>query len=172
MDSTRSTLMMLSGCGAIVFSIALCLGGERRGVEVTVSVHKLFVPANGFNEEEEVRIVLEGELPDPCFVLHDPIVERNSDGRSIRIRLPARRRFDGTCGSGDLIDQPYPFLTDVSLGRLPASDYRLEYDNDERETAFRIFSVRPLSNPEQARLLRGGIKPYLAYAVLWWGAAS
>jgi hypothetical protein len=112
---------------------------EDRRVEVAVA--NALIPRLGYDDNDSIEAVLTGELPNPCFKLADSAVERV--GSQFVLRQFAWQRTDGVCGTGDLIDDPVPFVTETTLGRLTQGTYALAFDPDTRPVpALRSFATR------------------------------
>lgn len=81
---------------------------------VDVKIQNLFVPY-GYDDNDEVVVILDGYLPDTCFKLAGSEVKR--DGDKITITQKARE-YSGNC-----FDVTVPFTTTVKLGVLAKGDY-------------------------------------------------
>jgi hypothetical protein len=117
------------------------LGAKERQIEV--SVLNALLPSAGYDDNDSIEAVLTGDLPNPCFSLGEATVERV--GQRFHVRQYAWMRTDGICGSGDLIEDPVPFATDVNLGKLSQGSYQLVFnpnaDTDGSGDRNRLFSV-------------------------------
>jgi DNA gyrase inhibitor GyrI len=91
-----------------------------------IPVRAVLFPATGFDDNDNVRILIEGVLPDACYVLGDRTVSINPHTRKVMIRQYAWRQTTGACASGDLLTEG-DFSEEVSLGRLPAGEYRVAH---------------------------------------------
>ena len=105
---------------------------------VEVPVLKVFVPFSGYDNNDTIQLVIQGEFPNPCFTLAKSVVKVS--GKTIEAHQMAWVRRDGNCGSGDLIDAPVPFTSEVKVGRLKAANYTVNYQS-ESGTTLRPFTV-------------------------------
>lgn len=106
------------------FFMALCLGLSVLSVPfasadvesrlVDVKIQNLFVPY-GYDDNDEVVVILDGYLPDTCFKL--ATTEVTQDAGKIIITQKARE-YSGNC-----FDVTVPFTTTVKLGVLAKGDY-------------------------------------------------
>lgn len=86
--------------------------------EVDVAVREVFAP-QGFDDNDEITLVIDGFLPDPCHQLIRPHVAIDEQGRSITVGARARR-YKGACP-----DVIVPYTQEIHLGRLSAGDFRV-----------------------------------------------
>lgn len=115
--------------GAYFFLMTAALAAEP-GVSpelVEIPVSQLFVPRIGYDDNDQVEALIQGELPNPCFSVAVPTAEAKPAG-GYRIRQYAWLSHTGNCRSGDLIDDPVNFTSVVTLGLLKAGAYQLEFD--------------------------------------------
>ena len=104
-----------------------------------VPVEKVFVPAHGYDDNDNVVIRVEGTLPDPCYVLGNTEIKALADNM-FEVHQYAWRRDKGVCsGSDDLYESS--FSEDVSLGRLNLGEYKIVQHPADDKTTFRPFSV-------------------------------
>jgi hypothetical protein len=104
-----------------------------------VPVEKVFVPARGYDDNDNVVIRVEGTLPDPCYVLGNTSIKVLPD-KTFEVHQFAWRRNTGVCaGSDDLPESD--FSEDVSLGQLNIGDYKVIQHPSEDQTTFRSFSI-------------------------------
>ncbi len=129
----------------IVFAIALLSVGvqaeEQKGKAVELTPSKVYLPAKGFDDNDRIEAVIEGELPNPCYTLTDTLVEKSKDKKSFLVRQMAWRRLTGACDTDDLVDDPIPFTTVAPLGRLDSADYSVTYRKRGGEVGERKFQV-------------------------------
>ena len=85
---------------------------------IEVPADYMFVPT-GFDDNDEVEIVLDGYLPSYCYRLTQPGVEVNIGERKILVQQGARY-FPALC-----FDIPTPFTAIVRIGRLPTGHYEM-----------------------------------------------
>lgn len=129
---------------AVFIPSAAILTAPTSAVADTVQapVERVFVPAVGYDDNDNVQIRVEGTLPDACYVLGKPRIKQSSDGTIFTIRESARRREDGACGSGDLLPET-TYSVDVSLGQLPVGDYRITQTSEDGVVTYVSFNVAP-----------------------------
>jgi hypothetical protein len=99
-----------------------------------VAVHKIFFPQTGYDDNDNIQVVIEGELPDPCYVLGKQSIVQDPLHHSITIHQYAWRRNTDICNTGDLLGES-PFSEEVSLGKLKPGDYSVLSRNLHVETA-------------------------------------
>lgn len=102
---------------------------QSNGVQKTkvrVSIQKILAPTQGYDDNDEVKLMISGELPNPCYSLEKTEIKKTDQGKTMRVIQWAWLRQDGVCGSGDLIDSPSSFEKEISLGTIEAGEYRIE----------------------------------------------
>ena len=136
MNTKYLRLLMVS---ALVASPLVCLGIAKAMEQEEVPVEKVFVPALGYDDNDNVVIRVEGTLPDPCYVLGNTEVKVLPD-KTFEVHQYAWRRDSGICAGRDDLEES-PFSEDVSLGQLTAGDYRIAQHPADAQTTFRPLNV-------------------------------
>lgn len=107
----------------VVFSAGYALPSRAEdpsnGTLVLVRAVNVFIP-NGFDDNDEVQVVLDGYLPNSCHRLAYTNVQKDAESGKITVTQWARR-FPTVC-----LPTPVPFTTEANLGQLPAKDYVVE----------------------------------------------
>lgn len=91
-----------------------------------VAVKEVFVPV-GFDDNDEVQVVLDGYLPDTCYRLAYSQVDFDEESGTFKVRQWARR-YDGVC-----FDTPVPFTTEARLGIVKAGEYQVKNRDGETQ---------------------------------------
>jgi hypothetical protein len=89
------------------------------GTLVAVTVDASYVPV-GFDDNDEVQIVLDGHLPDSCYRVSHTEVLRDPANRRISV-VQYARRYPGIC-----MQSLVPFFSEVSLGVMPTGEFKIE----------------------------------------------
>src|SRR5687768_6583889 len=82
-----------------------------------VKARILFVP-NGFDDNDETVVVVDGYLPDTCYRLRSTDVQVDVEKKSIMVQPRAYVHKEGVCN-----DVTVPFSTVVSVGVIPSGTY-------------------------------------------------
>lgn len=119
------------------FSLGMMLGGLvlvqtawSKPVEVEIPVESAFAPIRGFDDNDNVQVVIHGMLPNTCYQVgrHELVREGQN---SYRIRQFAVKNEEGVClQEGQMpphMQLSVPFTTEVSIGQLEMGDYRFDY---------------------------------------------
>ena len=109
--------------------------------EIEVPVRRVLFPTQGYDDNDNAQVMIEGDLPDPCYVIGRQEVSRDATGL-VTVRQFAWRDREGACDTGDMLGDS-PFSEEVSLGRLRAGDYRVAYRPERGAPAFRLLHVEP-----------------------------
>lgn len=112
MNDSRLTLLGLIVMG--VMQSGMALGSEL----IAVAVNDVFIP-QGFDDNDDVSIVLDGYLSHSCFKLAHTAVEVEETSRTITVTQFARKT-DDIC-----IQALIPFSTEVRLGILPEGTFTI-----------------------------------------------
>lgn len=111
---------------------------------VEIPVEALLAPYFGFEEKNNIQVVLYGLLPNNCYTLDDTTTEK-LDEHTFRIRQFALHDQSGLCADESTLPihmkMTVPFTQEVSIGHLGAGTYRFEYTKAGAGDAFRSLSV-------------------------------
>lgn len=98
---------------------------------IDIPVESALAPVEGYDDNDNVEVVLTGYLPDACHTLAESFVEHGADGKSIQVHQYALRKDEGVCAHGASMPPHMalmvPFTVTVPIGRLPSAEYRIEY---------------------------------------------
>ena len=110
-----------------------------------VPLENLLTPVTGFEEKNNIQVILAGSLPNFCYTLGETKVDRNLSTRQIRIRQFAVKQTDGMCeNEKDLPDHmtmQIPFTSEISIGSLPKGEYTFSYDRSRNQSGSRPLIV-------------------------------
>jgi hypothetical protein len=109
-----------------------------------------FIPAQGFDDNDpNIEFVAHGHLPNSCYRLAGYRLQRGTSGAPEHISVYANKIQTGACA--ETVSLPpdlmtvVPFTISLSLGRLPAGNYRLAYDRVTEQghvvSDSRVFTV-------------------------------
>src|SRR4051812_23648727 len=98
---------------------------------IEVPVEIALAPAQGFDDNDNVQVVLYGKLPNACFGLDRYSVEEVKGKANVyKIRQFAVRRTDGVCANPNNLSEfmkfNIPFTSEISIGTLNAGQYRFQ----------------------------------------------
>jgi hypothetical protein len=107
----------------VLGSVALAATAARaddppEGTLVTLTSREVFVP-DSYDDNDDAVVVLDGELPNGCYELAETDVKRSPESGAFVITQYARR-MPGAC-----IQITIPFFKEVSLGILPAGEFKV-----------------------------------------------
>lgn len=106
---------------------------SRELVETLIS--KAFIPAYGFDDNDNVQTVIEGYLPNSCYTLAQTQVQKDIGSKTIKISQKAIKSSSGICEHEtnlppDLAAQRY-FHKVVDIGLLDEGAYEILYLGEE-----------------------------------------
>jgi hypothetical protein len=100
----------------------LLLGTATPGLasdQVSVGAESLYVPY-GFDNNDNVVLMLEGSLPDSCHQLAQISVAKDEDQKTVTIQVNAWREQRPQCAPG-----PFPFQSEVELGTMNEGSWKI-----------------------------------------------
>jgi hypothetical protein len=138
------TVLLVLVCGiSSVLASEVRLSSLIQNVEVPLN--SLFAPYHGYDDTNNIEIVLYGNLPNPCYGLGKYTLDKDLAKHTIRVRQFAEKKLEGVCADGsdmpDSLNMVVPFVNVISLGRLPAGDYQVYYGINQ-------FAQKPLNIKE------------------------
>jgi hypothetical protein len=116
---------------------------------IELPVQRVFFPETGYTENDDIQLVVEGELPDPCYELGPQSFSQDTAG-TITAHPTAWRHSSDVCDTGDLLGES-PYSLPSSLGRLKAGDYRVAFSPDGETPSYRDLHVGKWRAPEDLR---------------------
>jgi len=130
--------MSLSLVKKLVFSAA-CVGATASHAQSTLAkiveipLDHVFIAARGFDDNDPIQVVVEGQRPNLCYALADFVFTPDvNDPSRIRLTQKAILSETGDCDPTKplppALAQPKSFWKEVIIGHLPAREtYTLEY---------------------------------------------
>jgi len=146
------------------FASTLGFASDQDGqVRVEVSLEVLLTPATGFEEKNNIEVVLYGYLLNGCYTLADSSFEKLDD-HTFRVHQFALRDTTGVCADEASMPEHMkmfvPFTQEVSFGRLSAGNYQFYYEKTGGGNRFRTMSVSKNISPSVDTL------PYAAVSAI------
>lgn len=113
--------------------------------EVEINVESLLAPAVGFDDNDNVQVVLHGYLPNTCYTLGRYSLEYVNGGTEMKVRQFAIRKEDGVCAQGaempPHMQMAVPFTAEAPIGRLKVGDYKFDYQSVGGKDRTRALAV-------------------------------
>lgn len=109
-------LISLSALGIAAVAIPALADMEPRGMPVLVDVKSVYVP-NGFDDNDEVQLMVEGTLPNTCYRISKTESTYDDATKTVTIKQWARK-FRASC-----LEIAVPFSLEVDLGQLPYGEF-------------------------------------------------
>jgi hypothetical protein len=110
-----------------------------------VFIGHIFVPTQGFDDNDSIQITLDGLLPNGCYSVASHKVRFERTYHNIWVRLFAYVKKDGPCADKSHLPYsvlaPAPYTFSISLGRLPEGTYRVLYPRATLEPGAHLFTV-------------------------------
>lgn len=113
---------------------------------VEIPVEAVLAPPKGFDDNDNIQLVIHGRLPNGCYILIEPSVVAVSPGK-YRVKQEALKRKAGVCADPSKLPDsakfPVPFQSEVSLGQLPAGGYEFDFASTQGIDGARSLTVDP-----------------------------
>lgn len=120
-NRNTATLVLLTALSALLHTPTFSYAGDP--IE-EVPIANIFIPAHGFDDNDNIQVTLDVVLPDPCYTFTSTNFDINPATSEISLHAYAWRRNDGVCKPGDLLE-PTNISVVQDLGRLQSSKYKL-----------------------------------------------
>lgn len=95
------------------------------GAVVNVNASYVFAPV-GFDDNDEVELVIDGYLPSGCYRVTQPEVSVDHEAQTILIK-PMARYFDVPC-----IEALVPYFAEIKVGQLTNGNYAITVAGPDR----------------------------------------
>ena len=141
----QKTSLVLGLFLGISSAYAASIDVYRESQTVEVPLETLVAPYHGYDNKNNVEVVLHGSLPNACYRLSKYTVERSQDRRKIRIHQYAVRNTDGVCAEEALpihLNMTVPFTNVVSLGSMAPGDYTFAYQSADDVAKYKTLNVK------------------------------
>jgi hypothetical protein len=136
---------------------------------VEIPIQRVFVPSVGFDDNDNIQLVVDGVLPNSCYTLAGQLTEPSEESDSFKIKQYAYKRHDDVCASEQTLPTHMkavvPFSTEAWLGRMPIGDYNVLFDTGGGKWSKRKFNVQAALSPDVDNI------PYAAIVNVYVGAA-
>lgn len=111
---------------------------------VEIAADFVLAPTQGYDDNDNVEVVIHGSLPSGCYSLADTEISKTSPN-NYQIKQFATLRLDGVCAQGETLPahmtMTVPFVTVVSIGQLQAGTYSLNFKTGQNLVGQRTINV-------------------------------
>ncbi|MGZ3688694.1 MAG: hypothetical protein ACXWPM_04120 [Bdellovibrionota bacterium] len=132
---------------------------------VEVPIGQVFIPPQGYDDNDNIQFVLDGILPNGCFSAANPDVQVDPSDKHISAHLYAYVRSDGACADQNHLPNslvaPVPYTLEVSLGVLASGNYRIVYPRPGLSLGMKEFQV------VRAHVSSVDDRPYASVTSIW-----
>ncbi len=124
--------------------------------KVEVNLSGVYLPRVGFDDNDAIEAVLDGELPNLCYTLTEPKVDIDLENHKINVTQYASRRTDGMCAQGESLPEEAlatnPFQQTMMIGHLPDGSYSINYATEAgpRTRRFEV-GMAPVASVDNVR---------------------
>jgi hypothetical protein len=110
-----------------------------------VAIEQAFIPELGYDDNDNIEIVIDGKLPNACFELHTTRIEIDQQNYKINLKQSMQVKDIHECqpqqqNQAGIFQWPIQYTTTVALGNLLAGTYKL-YFNNGATTKHKTFKV-------------------------------
>lgn len=154
---TNKTMSMLMVGWAVMSISAAMAHADGTGVavpsntaEVEIPVTVLLAPPVGYEDKNNIQVVLYGMLPNACYSIGNYRVEKLGSNE-LAVHQFAYKENQGLCaddsGIPESMKMAVPFMVEVSVGQLPAGDYKFDYQVVGGTIGTRMLNVAKATAP-------------------------
>jgi hypothetical protein len=137
---------------------------------VEVPVLALLTPSYGYEEKNNIEVILWGKLPNQCYTLSQSDVARADGSSTLWLRQYAIHDTSGVCADEstmpDHMKVPVQYTVDVSVGHLAAGTYTFQYADSAAKVQSRTMQVAPNVTPTVDTLPYAAVTAAIAPDVL------
>lgn len=132
------------------------LWAQASSEKVEVNLAGVYLPRVGFDDNDAIEAVLDGELPNLCYTLTETKVDIDHESHQINVTQYASRRTDGMCAQDASLPEEAlatnPFQQTVLIGRLPNGIYNIMYSTEAGRRARRFdVGMAPVASVDNVR---------------------
>lgn len=117
-----------------------------------VPVYGVFAPKFGFDDNDDVQVVIDGYLPNSCYQKGKTKVLVNPTTKTIVITQYAKLEESDLCNDQENLPPemkvPLKFMSEADIGELTLGDYRIQYNSLEgpKERSLNIEAAQNRNN--------------------------
>ena len=112
---------------------------------VLIPVAGVYAPENGYDDNDSIQVVVDGVLPNACWVVDHTEAKVLSPSNDIIVQQYARKQDSEACRNPEKLPPelklPVSFMSEVSLGVLPHGQYQMVFS----ATPGGAITVKPLN---------------------------
>ena len=131
------SLIVVCGMGFAGLSFA-----AKGPISIDASVEKIFIP-DGFDDNDNVEVVLHGEYPSTCYSQGQTNVNVDHENKVIKVKATSLFYPDTVC-----IQSITPYIQPVTVGVLQKGDYKVMYEADATVTRDMKVKERTTESPD------------------------
>ena len=159
----------------IILVAALQIGnasaGPNAGNEpIEIPVENVLAPTTGYEEKNNIQVVISGSLPNFCYTLSEARFEQNPIDRVIKVKQYATRQSAGVCADENALPRhmamSIPFTTELSIGNLAMGNYQVTYNHFEGKVKARPLSVSGNIKPTIDTLPYAAVSKIMALPII------
>jgi len=123
-----------------VLSFSLIFSSTLFANDLALKIDGVYLPHQGFDDNDEIELVLDTHLPNICYRAKNPIIKIDEINKKILLKVSAVKRELAECQSENLASPyqfPIQYAENLKLGKLSAGDYTVIYgENSNEQTSF------------------------------------
>lgn len=126
--------------GSLIF--ATVAQAKRGPLVVDAPIEKIFIP-DGFDDNDNVEVVLHGEFPSSCYNIGNATATVDAVSKKVKVQASALYYPDAIC-----IQTITPFIHPVKLGLVPEGEFKVEMQDDPEVTRTLRVKERTTESPD------------------------
>lgn len=116
---------------------------SSEGLGTEIPVQGVFAPKHGFDDNDNVQIIVDGILPNACYKKSQTLYSVDALAHTITVQQYAFKDESGSCADPanlpEELKMQIPFMADVEVGNLEQGEYTLIYKSLNGEAHKTLF---------------------------------
>jgi hypothetical protein len=147
----RHCTRILSLCGLALWATSFGAHADEAPLKDNLRINNIFVPQEGFDDNDNIEFVLDGELKNACLKLGAASVRTYAN--IIDVNVESYRDPDTVCAQDDsllpqAIQITVPFSKEIEVGQLKAGEYTIRFQTPNALVT-KAFTVKPAPTDRQ-----------------------
>jgi len=132
MKISNKWVLLFFGLGVLSFQVKANEVVEKiEKSKIEVPVYGVFAPEYGFDDNDDVQLVIDGYLPNSCYQKSKTQVTIHRETQQILVQQYAKKDETEVCNNEEVLPAemkvPLTFMNEVEVGELPEGKYTIQF---------------------------------------------